>query len=236
NEAAIASARRDEKVISQLQILDSIEKVMLGPERKGRAISDKEKKMTAYHEAGHALVAASLKDADPVQKVSIVSRGMAGGYTLKLPLEEQRLKTKKQFMADLAVALGGYTSEQATFGDISTGSSNDIKEASEMARRIVTHYGMSEKLGPISFGKQSDMIYLGREITAEKNYSETTAKEKDEEVSTFMRRAQDTAKRIVTSRKKALAAVANKLLEKENLEQEEFNEVLRPFKLKLIAL
>jgi len=236
NEAAIATARRDEKMVSQLQILNSIEKVMLGPERKGRAISDKEKKMTAYHEAGHALVAASLKDADPVQKVSIVSRGMAGGYTLKLPLEEQRLKTKKQFMADLAVAMGGYTSEQATFGDVSTGSSNDIKEASEMARRIVTHYGMSDKLGPITFGKQSDMIFLGREITAEKNYSEATAEEIDNEVSSFMQQAQDTAKRIITGRKKALVAVANKLLEKENLEQEEFNEVLRPFKLKLIAL
>ena len=236
NEAAIASARLNEKVISQLQILNSIEKVMLGPERKGRAISDKEKKMTAFHEAGHALVAASLKDADPVQKVSIVSRGMAGGYTLKLPLEEQRLKTKKQFMADLAVALGGYASERATFGDVSTGSSNDLKEASEMARRIVTHYGMSDKLGPITFGKQSDMIFLGREITAEKNYSEATAREIDEEVHGFIQQAHDTAKRIIIGRKKALAAVANKLLEKENLEQEEFNEVLRPFKLKLIAL
>ena len=192
--------------------------------------------MTAYHEAGHALVAASLKDADPVQKVSIVSRGMAGGYTLKLSLEGQRRNTKKQFMADLAVAMGGYTSEQATFGDVSTGSSNDIKEASEMARRIVTHYGMSDKLGPITFGKQSDMIFLGREITAEKNYSEATAEEIDNEVSSFMQQAQDTAKRIITGRKKALVAVANKLLEKENLEQEEFNEVLRPFKLKLIAL
>ena len=196
NEAAIASARLNEKVISQLQILNSIEKVMLGPERKGRAISDKEKKMTAFHEAGHALVAASLKDADPVQKVSIVSRGMAGGYTLKLPLEEQRLKTKKQFMADLAVALGGYASERATFGDVSTGSSNDLKEASEMARRIVTHYGMSDKLGPITFGRQSDMIFLGREISEQKDYSEKTAENIDKEISNLLSDAEKTAKLI----------------------------------------
>lgn len=236
NEAAIFAARKNQKTINQLDILDSIEKVMLGPERKGRAISDNEKKITAYHEAGHALVAASLKDADPVQKVSIISRGRAGGYTLKLPLEEQRLKTKRQFLADLSVALGGYVSEETTFGDVTTGSSNDIKEASEMARRLVTQYGMSKKLGPITFGKSDDMIFLGHEITNQKNYSENMALQIDEEVSSFMKYALDTAKKIIVSRKKVLQRLAEELIKKESLEHEDFYNLLKPFNLKPVTI
>jgi cell division protease FtsH len=236
NEAAISAARKDQKIIAQLDILNSIEKVMLGPERRGRAISNKEKEMTAYHEAGHALVAASLKDADPVQKVSIISRGRAGGYTLKLPLEEQHLKTKRQFLADLSVALGGYVSEEVTFGDLSTGSSNDIKEASEMARRIVTQYGMSKKMGPITFGKSDDMIFLGHEITSQKNYSEATALKIDEEVSSFMKLAYDTTKKILVSRKKVLQALAKELIAKETLEHEDFYNLLKPFNLKPVSI
>src|SRR3989344_4797977 len=171
NEATILAARESQKIINQLDVLESIEKVMLGPERKGRVISDKEKEITAYHEAGHALMAASLKDADPVQKASIISRGRAGGYTLKLPLEERRLKTRNQFLADLSVALGGYVSEQATFGDITTGSSSDLKEASELARLLVTRYGMSN-LGPMTYGKHHETVFLGREIAAERDYSD----------------------------------------------------------------
>ncbi|MBI2035198.1 MAG: ATP-dependent zinc metalloprotease FtsH [Candidatus Liptonbacteria bacterium] len=235
NEAAISSARENQKTINQQTILISIEKVILGPERKGRAILQKEKEITAYHEAGHALVAASLKDADPVQKVSIISRGRAGGYTLKLPLEEKRLKLKNQFLADLSVALGGYVSEEATFGDISTGSSNDLKEASALARMLVTHYGMSN-LGPITFGRQHDMIFLGREMTAEKDYSEKTAEEIDKEVSNFLKLAYMTAKKIIISRKKALKAIANALIERETLEHEDFYGILRPFKLKPVAI
>ncbi|HEY4524055.1 MAG TPA: ATP-dependent zinc metalloprotease FtsH [Candidatus Paceibacterota bacterium] len=236
NEAAISAARKNQKIINQLDVLESIEKVMLGPERKGRVISDKEKEITAYHEAGHALMAASLKDADPVQKVSIISRGRAGGYTLKLPLEEQHLKTKRQFLADLSVALGGYVSEETTFGDVSTGSSNDLKEASEMARRLVTQYGMSKKLGPITFGKSDDMIFLGHEITTQKNYSEAIASQIDEEVSSFMKFAQDTAKKIIVSRKKVLQALAMELIKKETIEHEDFYNLLKPFNLKPVTI
>lgn len=236
NEGAIFAARHNRKLISQDDLLESIEKVILGPERRGRAISEKEKKITAYHEAGHALVAASLKDADPVHKVSIVSRGPAGGYTLKLPIEEVRLKTRAQFMAELAAMLGGYVSEKEVFGDISTGASNDLKEASELARKLVTKYGMSEKLGPMTFGKTEELVFLGKEISAEKNYSEKVAAEIDDEVSGFIKRAHETAKKIVGVRKKVLDAVAKSLLEKETLEQEDFYAVLKPFKLKPLGV
>jgi cell division protease FtsH len=236
NEAAIVSARKNQKVIGQQDILDSIEKVILGPERRGRTISEREKKMTAYHEAGHALIAASLKHADPVHKVSIISRGPAGGYTLKLPTEEMRLKTKAQFVADLAVMVGGYAAEKIIFDDVSTGASNDLKEASEIARKLVTKYGMSEKLGPTTFGKNEELVFLGKEISAEKNYSEKVAAEIDEEVSGFMSRAYEAAKKIISSRRKALVAIAEALLQKEVLEQEEFNDILKPFKLKPLTI
>lgn len=236
NEAAIFAARKNQKVVGQEDILGSIEKVILGPERRGRAISDKEKKITAYHEAGHALVTASLKDADPVHKVSIISRGSAGGYTLRLPSEEMRLKTKAQFMADLATMIGGYASEQTVFGDLSTGASNDLKEASELARKLVTKYGMSEKLGPMTFGKNEELVFLGKEISHERNYSEQTALEIDAEVSGFIKQAYDTAKRIISGRRKALNAIAEALLQKENLEQQEFYDILKPFKLKPLSV
>ena len=236
NESAIATARKNLKEIPQQIILDSIEKVMLGPERRGRVISTKEKEITAYHEAGHALVAASLKDADPIQKVSIISRGRAGGYTLKLPLEDQRLKTRKQFLADLAVAFGGYASEEATFGDLSTGSSNDLKESSDLARRLVTQYGMSKKIGPITFGKTGDFIFLGREITSEKNYSENVAMKIDEEVSSVIKLAYDAAKKIIVSKKMALETLAKTLMEKETLEHEDFYNLLKPFKIRPVSV
>ncbi|MEK7115285.1 MAG: AAA family ATPase, partial [Patescibacteria group bacterium] len=235
NEAAIFAARHNRKTVTQHDLFDSIEKVLLGPERKGRVISTKEKEITAYHEAGHALVAASLKDSDPVHKVSIVSRGMAGGYTLKLPLEEARLRTRSQFLTDMAMMMGGLVAEKEIFGEMSTGASNDLKQASELARRLVTQYGMSE-LGPMTFGKTQEMIFLGREITTEKNYSETMATKIDEQVSNFISQAYETAKKIVSGRKKALQAIAKALLEKEVLEQEEFNEVIRPFKFKLVTI
>ena len=236
NEAAIFAARHNRKTIIQNDLYESVEKVILGPERKGRVISEKEKKITAYHEAGHALVTASLKDADPVHKVSIVSRGRAGGYTLKLPTEDVRLRTRSQFLADLATAMGGYVSEKEIFGDISTGASNDLKQASDLARSLVTKYGMSEKLGPITFGKTDEMIFLGREISTEKNYSEKVAAEIDAEVSTFITRACEAAKKIIHSHRKALDVIAKTLIDKETLEQEEFNQLLKPFKLKLIAV
>lgn len=236
NEAAISAARSNRKLISQADILESIEKVILGPERKGRVVSDREKKITAYHEAGHALVAASLKDADPVQKISIISRGSAGGYTMKLPLEENRLHTKTQYIADIAMMVGGYASEKIVFGDITTGASNDLKQASELARSLVTKYGMSEKLGPITFGHGDEPIFLGREMGMGRNYSEKTAVDIDAEVNSFIERAYEAAKKIITTRKKALDAIASALLEKETLEHEDFYAILKPFNLKPLSV
>lgn len=235
NEAAILAARRNKKIIGQTEVFEAIEKVLLGPERKSRVISPKEKEITAYHEAGHALVAASIKGADPVHKVSIISRGLAGGYTMKLPTEEQRLRTKTQFLSDLATMMGGFVSEKVVFGDVSTGASSDLREASELARRLVTKYGMSD-LGPITFGSTEELIFLGREIVTEKNYSEEVAAKIDAEIRKFIANAYETAQKIITSHKQALKKIAMTLIEKESLEQEEFYELLKPFKIKQIAL
>ncbi len=236
NEAAILAATKNRKEVYQQDIFDSVEKVLLGPERRSRILSIKDKDITAYHEAGHALVATSLKNADPVHKVSIISRGRAGGYTLKLPIEETYLRTKSQFMADLAVLLGGYISEQITFKDISTGASNDLQSSSELARKLVTKFGMSEKLGPITYGKNEELIFLGREIATEKNYSEKVAAEIDKEVKNFIERAIKIAKKIIISREKVLKAIAQKLIEKETLEREEFDNLIKGFRLKPITI
>jgi cell division protease FtsH len=235
NEAAILAARRGKKSITQDELYESVEKVILGPERRSRVISAKEKEITAYHEGGHALVAASLKDADPVQKVSIISRGIAGGYTMKLPIEERHLRTKKQFLTDLAMMLGGYASEKLIFGDISTGASNDLKEATDLARKLVTKYGMSDTLGPQTFGKTEELIFLGREIATEKNYSEDTAKKIDAEVEKFIEHAYQTAQKILKTNKTALKKIATELVEKETLEQEDFYNLLKPFNIKPMA-
>ncbi len=235
NEAAILAARQNRRVVSQDDLYNSIEKVILGPERKSRAISAKEKEIIAYHEAGHALMAASLKDADPVHKVSIVSRGRAGGYTLKLPVEDVHLRFKSQFLADLAVMLGGFVSEELVFSELSTGASSDLKEATGLARRIVTQYGMSDKLGPMTFGRHDGALFLGREIHAERDYSEEIASKIDGEVRNFIDRAYKNAKKIIASRRKLLDAIAKTLLEKETLEQEEFNQIVKKFNLKPLA-
>ncbi len=236
NEAAIFAAQKNKKEIEQEDILSSIEKVMLGPERKSLVISQREKEITAYHEAGHALVAASMKDADPIQKVSIISRGRAGGYTLKLPIEEMRLRTRSQFLADIAVALGGYVSEKLTFNELTTGASSDLQQATELARHLVTKYGMSEKLGPRTFGKSEELIFLGREIVSEKDYSEDVAKKIDEEVSDFLNRAYQTAQKIVKAHKRALTSIAKALIEKETLEQDEFYALIKPFRLQPVRI
>ncbi len=232
NEAAILAARENRRTVSQNDILISIEKVILGPERKSRAISAKEKEIIAYHEAGHALMAASLKDADPVHKVSIVSRGRAGGYTLKLPVEDVHLRFKSQFLADLAVMLGGFVSEEIVFSELSTGASSDLKEATGLARRIVTQYGMSDKLGPMTFGRHDGALFLGREIHAERDYSEDIASKIDGEIRNFIDRAYKNAKKIITARRKVLDAIAKTLLEKETLEQDEFYHIVKKFGLK----
>ena len=236
NESAILAARKNKTIIHQEDFYNSVEKVMLGPERKSRIISPKEKEITAYHEAGHALVAASLKNTDPVQKVSIISRGLIGGYTLKLPLEEMHLRTKSQFLADIAVALGGYASEEIIFKDLSTGASSDLRQASDVARRLVTQYGMSEKLGPMTFGKTQELIFLGREIATEKNYSEAMAVEIDKEISGFINKAFAAAKKIINSRVKVLDEIAKALIEKETLEHEDFYAIIKKFNLKPLTV
>ena len=236
NEAAISAARPNKLSISQQDIFDSVEKVLLGPERRSRILSKKEKEITAYHEAGHALVAAGLKNADPVHKVSIVARGRAGGYTMKLPIEETYLRTKSQFMADLATMLGGYVSEKIVFSDISTGASNDLQSASSLARKLVTKFGMSEKLGPITFGKTDELVFLGREIAMEKNYSEKVAAEIDKEIKEIIEKARQAAKRIIVSKRKSLEKLAKTLMEKETLEREEFESLIKSFKLRTITV
>lgn len=235
NEAAILAARDNQKQITQHHLYESVEKVMLGPERRNRAISKKEREITAYHEAGHALVAASLKDADPIHKISIVSRGLAGGYTLKLPLQENRLRTRSQFLTDLAMMLGGYASEEVVFGDISTGASSDLRKASDLARDLITKYGMSKEIGPVAFGSGEE-VFLGKELLSHKNYSESVASKIDEEIHHFIDSAYETAKKIISSRQKVLKEIADTLLEKEVLEGDEFKELLKPFRLKKLSI
>jgi len=236
NEAAIFAARQNKKTINQRDIFDSIEKVLLGPERKSRIISDNEKSITAYHEAGHALVSAALKDADPVHKVSIVSRGFAGGYTLKLPTEERRLKSRAQFLADLAVAFGGYAAEKLVFKDITTGSSNDIQQATDIAHSIVSQYGMSEKLGPRAFGKTNEYPFLGKDFASSRDYSEHIGNVIDEEINLLILMALDTAKKIISKHKNILDAIAKYLVEKETIEHEEFYKLINKFNLRPVAV
>lgn len=236
NEAAIVAARAKRQKISQDDILTSIEKVMLGPARRSRVISQKEKEITAYHEAGHGLVAAGLKEADPVHKISIVSRGMAGGYTLKLPIEERRLITKQQFLTDLAVAFGGYAAEQIVFGDVTTGSVSDIKQATTLAHQLVTRFGMSEKLGPRAFGGTHEHVFLGRELATEPNYSEDLGKVIDAEVDVLIKSSLDLAKKIIVKNRKLLTAIAKELIAKETVEHEEFYKLVKSFKLKPILI
>ncbi|BCX15885.1 MAG: ATP-dependent zinc metalloprotease FtsH [Candidatus Parcubacteria bacterium] len=232
NEAAILAARKGKNKIEQIELYEAIEKVLLGPERRSRVLSKKEKEITAYHEAGHALVAACLKHADPVHKVSIIARGQAGGYTLKLPSEDIYLRTRKQFLADMAIMFGGYSAEEITFGDISTGASNDLQVASEMARKLVTKYGMSEKFGPLTFGKTQELIFLGKEITTEKNYSDAIAYEIDKEVEKLIQRSYQAAKKIIQKKKGVLEFIAKTLIEKETIEKDEFEEIIKKFKIK----
>ena len=231
NEGAILAARENKTIIEQAHLYEAIEKVLLGPERRSRTLSEQEKKITAYHEAGHALVAASLKDADPVHKISIIARGAAGGYTLKLPTEDRYLKTRKQFLADLAMTLGGYSAEELIFKDITTGASNDLAVASEIARRMVTRYGMG-KFGPITFGKTQELIFLGKEISTERNYSDSIASEIDAEVEHILSSAHRTAKEMLRKYKDALDALAQKLMEKETIEKNEFDALIKQFTIK----
>ncbi len=231
NEATILTGRQNKKEVSQLNLLNSIEKVLLGPERKGAFLSENEKKITAYHEAGHALVSAVLPATDPVHKISIISRGRAGGFTLKLPTEDRHLYSKSHFVSDLAVSLGGYASELTVFKELTTGASDDLKKATDLARALVTKYGMSEKVGPLAWGGREEHVFLGRDIGNEKNYSESLAKLIDSEVSRFMKTALKTALNALTKHRKALDALASKLIKEETMEREEFAKFVKEFSL-----
>jgi len=227
NEAAILTVRRGIKKIGEEEVLESIEKVMLGPERKSRIVSEKEKKMTAYHEAGHAIVGHLLSNCDPVRKVSIISRGQAGGYTLKMPSEDKRYRTLAEFKDELSMALGGYVVEKMIFGEeaISTGPSSDLKNVTQIAKDMVTRYGMS-KLGPRTFGEREEMIFLGKEIHEQQDYSDKTAEAIDKEVSVIIEEAMNRAKDILTNNKEKLEAMVARLMEKETIEQDEIKEIM----------
>ena len=224
NEGAILAARENRKKVFQFDLIRAIEKVMLGPERKSHLLSKKEKEITAYHEAGHAIVASVLPYADPVHKVSIIARGSAGGYTLKLPLEERKLQSKKEFIDDIAMSLGGYVAEQMIFGDITTGPSSDIQVASNLARAMVTRWGMSETLGPVAFASRDGVSMYGE--TKDKEYSEDVAMKIDKEVSKIIEGGLKSAEKVLNEHKKAFVAIAKKLIEVETLEQEEYEKLL----------
>jgi cell division protease FtsH len=225
NEAAILAARRGKKIVEDDELRVSIEKVILGPERKSKVLNSKEKEITAYHEAGHALIASSLPNADQVQKVSIISRGQAAGYTLNVPQEDKRLYSRSYFLDELAVLLGGYVSEKNIFGDVTTGASNDLERATDIARKLVTRYGMSS-LGPRTFGRKEELVFLGKEMSEEKNYSEATANDIDKEVSKFIGDAYDTAQKIIQEKRPLLEKISQTLLEKETIEHEEFLKII----------
>jgi cell division protease FtsH len=225
NEAAILAARRNKNQIFQAEFLEAIEKVLLGPERKSYVLSKKEKEIAAFHEAGHALVSSFLPGSEPVRKISIIARGMAAGYTLKVPTEDRKMRSKKEFLADLATLLGGYCAEQLIFGDITTGAANDLEKASQLARKLVKEYGMSS-LGPIAFGDKDELIFLGKEISEQRNYSEAVAAKIDKEVENFIRQAERTAMDILKKRKNLLKKIARALIEKETIEREEFEELI----------
>jgi len=217
NEGAILAARESRTEVTQYDLIRSIEKVMLGPERKSHLLSKKEKELTAYHEAGHALVSSILPNADPVHKISIISRGRAAGYTLKLPFEDKRMHSKKQFLDDIAATLGGYVAEEMLFNDVTTGPSNDLMVITAIAREMVTRYGMSDTMGPIAFGERQ----LGNEP-----YSEQVAAKIDAEVSRIIDEAKVRATKVIREHRKALDAIAKELIEKETIERTEFEKIL----------
>jgi len=226
NEAAILAARRGKKKITMLEFDEAVDRVIAGPERRSRVISKKEREIIAYHEAGHALVGYMLPNADPPYKISIVSRGMAGGFTRFLPEEDRHLYSRSQFQDMLAATLGGLVAEELVFGESTTGPQDDLERATRLARQMVTQWGMSERLGPRTFGRKEELVFLGREISEQRNYSEKVAEEIDEEVRQIIDKAYHTAKRILTENRDRLDAIVNTLLEEETIEGEALTAVL----------
>jgi cell division protease FtsH len=225
NEGAILAARGNKKAIAMSELEEAIDRVSAGPERKSRIITEREKAVTAYHEIGHALVARALPNCDSVHKVSIVARGPMGGYTRLLPSEERYLWSQPQFEDFLAFALGGHAAERLIFGEVTTGASNDIERVTAMARKMVTDYGMSERIGPVALGKKDEMVFLGRELGEERNYSEETAREIDEEVRRIVRQAYVKAEQALTEHRDRLILISEKLIRSETLEGSEFEEL-----------
>lgn len=228
NEAAILAARRNKKSIGQSEFEESIERVIAGPERKSRLISAEEKRIVAYHEAGHAVVMNSIAEADPVQKVSIIARGMAAGYTLSLPIDDRTLMPRKKMLADMVGLLGGRAAEELAFDDITSGASNDIERVTQLAKTMVTRLGMSAELGPMVYGQKEEMIFLGREISEQRDYSEAVAEKIDKEVRSLVNDAYSKAQAILKQYHAELDAVAQKLLEVETLSKEEFEKIFPP--------
>src|SRR5690349_18349130 len=225
NEGAILAARRNRKTIVMADFEEALERIVAGPERKSRVISDAEKLIIAYHEGGHAVVQRILPKCDPVQKVTIISRGMALGYTMALPTEDRYLQSKSEFEDKIAGLLGGNVSERMVFADTTTGSSNDIEKATDLARRMVTEFGMSDRLGPLSFGKRDELVFLGREIGEQRNYSDEVAKTIDEEVRAIIDRAYDRATETLTTHRDRLDRLAEKLIAEETVDAPEFEKL-----------
>jgi len=228
NEAAILAARRNKKLIDQPEMEEAIERVIAGPERKSRLISEEEKRIVAYHEAGHAVVINALPEADPVHKVSIIARGVAGGYTMALPEEDRTLMPKKKLFADMIGLLGGRAAEELVFDDITSGASNDLERVTRMARAMVTRLGMSEKLGPMVYGQKEELIFLGREISEQRDYSEAVAEQIDDEVRRIVNEAHEQAHQILTQYREKLDQIARKLLEVETISRDEFESLFPP--------
>jgi cell division protease FtsH len=226
NEAALLAARHGKKRIDMKELDESIERVLSGPERKSRIISEEEKKVIAFHEAGHALVGHLLPDTDPIHKISIIARGQALGYTLALPAEDKFLTSKRQMTDQIAMMLGGRVAEEIAIGDITTGASNDIERATKMAKQMVTRFGMSEKLGPQTFGDASHEVFLGRDFSANADYSPEVAHEIDQEIARLIDDGYEKARAILTEREPQLNLMAAVLIERETVDREELSALL----------
>ncbi|MCU0680190.1 MAG: ATP-dependent zinc metalloprotease FtsH [Planctomycetes bacterium] len=226
NEAAILAARQNKKIIDHEELFEAIEKVMMGPERKSRVITEKEKKITAYHEAGHALVAHFLPNTDQVHKVSIIARGQAGGYTLKLPSEDKHMHSKTEFIEEISVLLAGHVTEREVFGEVTTGATSDLRRATSLARSLITDFGMSDTLGSRTYGAKEEMIFLGREIHEQRDYSEKVAEKIDEEISHFIEQATEKAQQVIDTKREYLEKIVSYLLKNETLEKAEFEKIV----------
>ena len=227
NEAALLTARKDKKAINMPEMEEAAERVIMGPERKSRVISDKEKRLTAYHEGGHTIVGMLLEHTDPVHKVTIIPRGRAGGYTLSLPKEEKYYATRSEMLDELKVLLGGRVAEALVLKEISSGASNDLQRATQLARQMICEYGMSENIGPVTFGHRQDQVFLGRDIARDKDYSEEVAAEIDKEVRSFMEDAYAATEKLLSDNIDKLHVIAKALMEKETLEEEEINQLVK---------